>query len=67
MALPAIICPEAVDAIEGGDKISIDLEAGKILCGAGIIRFQPLPETVMEIIKAGGLLAYGRKKLREKK
>ncbi len=65
MALPALICPEAVDAIQGGDKISLDLETGEIRCATEIFRFQPLPETVMEVIKAGGLLAYGRKKLRE--
>ena len=65
MALPALICPEAVDAIQGGEKISIDLAAGEIRCDAGIFRFHPLPETVMEIIAVGGLLAYGRKKLKK--
>ena len=66
-ALPAIVCPDAVDAIENGEQISIDLEAGKISCQAGEFSFPPLPEAVMEIFNAGGLIPYTKRRLAELK
>lgn len=62
-ALPAIVSPEAVDAIHNGETIEIDLAAGEIRCSAGAFTFPPLPEAVMEIFNAGGLIAYTRQKL----
>lgn len=62
-ALPAIVSPEAVAAIENGETIEIDLAAGEIRCAAGTFNFPPLPEAVMEIFNAGGLIEYTRKKL----
>lgn len=65
-ALPAIACPEAVDAIKNGENINIDLSAGEIHCAAGTFAFPTLPEAVMEIFNAGGLIAYTRHKLETK-
>ncbi len=62
-ALPAIVCPEAVDAIQDGETIEINLEAGVITCAAGEFNFPPLPEAVMEIFNAGGLIEYTKKRL----
>ncbi len=62
-ALPAIVSPEAVDAIQNGEIIEIDLATGEIRCAAGIFTFPPLPEAVMEIFNAGGLIEYTRQKL----
>lgn len=64
-ALPAIVCPEAVDAIENGENVEIDLEKGIITCAAGEFNFPPLPEAVMEIFNAGGLIEYTRARLEE--
>jgi 3-isopropylmalate/(R)-2-methylmalate dehydratase small subunit len=64
-ALPAIVCPEAVDAIENGETVSIDLELGIITCQAGDFSFPPLPGAVMEIFNAGGLIPYTKKRLAE--
>ena len=64
-ALPAIVCPEAVDAIENGENVTIDLENGLITCQAGEFSFPPLPEAVMEIFNAGGLIPYTKKRLSE--
>jgi 3-isopropylmalate/(R)-2-methylmalate dehydratase small subunit len=64
-ALPAIVCPEAVDAIENGEQITINLNKGIITCQAGDFNFPPLPEAVMEIFEAGGLINYTREKLTE--
>ena len=62
-ALPALTCAEAADAIEDGETIDIELAAGEIRCKAGIFRFPPLPEQVMGIFEAGGLVAYTRERL----
>jgi 3-isopropylmalate/(R)-2-methylmalate dehydratase small subunit len=62
-ALPALICPEAVDAIEDKEIIEIDLKAGELHCKAGDFSFPPLPEIVWEIFDAGGLIPYTRKRL----
>ena len=62
-ALPAIVVPEAVEAIENGEVIEVDLAAGEVRCQAGIFTFPPLPEAVMEIFNAGGLIEYTRRKL----
>ena len=64
-ALPALICPDAVDAIGNGETIEIDLEAGEIHCDAGTFTFQPLPAAIMKIFEAGGLIPYTRNILRE--
>jgi 3-isopropylmalate/(R)-2-methylmalate dehydratase small subunit len=62
-ALPAIVCPEAVDAIQDGETININLEEGKITCAAGEFTFPPLPDAVMEIFNAGGLIEYTKNRL----
>lgn len=66
-ALPAIVCPEAVDAIQNGEAVTINLESGIITCAAGKFSFPPLPEAVMEIFNAGGLIDYTRERLAELK
>ncbi len=66
-ALPAIVCPEAVDAINSGEQVQINLAEGKIICEAGEYHFPPLPEAVMEIFNSGGLIEYTRARLQEMK
>jgi 3-isopropylmalate/(R)-2-methylmalate dehydratase small subunit len=51
-----IVCPEAVEAIEPGEEIEIDLEAHRIHNRAGSFSFPPLSPTIREILEAGGLL-----------
>ncbi|HET90824.1 MAG TPA: 3-isopropylmalate dehydratase small subunit [Chloroflexi bacterium] len=62
-ALPALTCPEAVDALEAGDEIELDLQAGEIRTSKGTFTFPPLPEAVMGIFEAGGLIPYTRQRL----
>ena len=62
-ALPALTCAEAVDAIEGDEVIEVDLVYGIIRCAAGVFQFPPLPDQVMGIFEAGGLISYTRKQL----
>jgi 3-isopropylmalate/(R)-2-methylmalate dehydratase small subunit len=63
-ALPALTSAEAVEAIQDGEEVTIDLTAGEIRCMAGVFNFPPLPEAVMNIFNAGGLIPYTRTKLK---
>jgi 3-isopropylmalate/(R)-2-methylmalate dehydratase small subunit len=66
-ALPAIVCSEAVDVIQDGETVQINLKEGLITCQAGEFTFPPLPEAVMEIFEAGGLISYTKNRLAESK
>lgn len=56
-ALPIVTC-DAVDGVEAGEEITIDFVRGKVITPRGEYAFPPLPQEVMEIIEAGGLIAY---------
>ena len=56
--LLALTCPEAVDVIEKGDEVEIDLEASIIRCPAGEFPFPPLSPTLSSILNAGGLIPH---------
>lgn len=60
--LVPIVCPDAVDAIENGETIEIDLTANRIRARAGEFSFPPLSPSLFEIIQAGGLIQMLRKK-----
>jgi len=66
-ALPALTCPEAVDAIENGEVIEINIKSGELHCAAGTFHFPPLPSNVLAIVEAGGLINYTRQKLAARK
>lgn len=62
--LPLLENKEAPEHIKEGDVISIDLEKGKIIAADGKeFGFPPLPPSVMEIVKEGGLIPYVKKKI----
>ncbi len=61
--LPAIELPSAVEAVREGDEVEIDLEGGRIITPAGTFSFPPFPPRVREILTAGGLIPYTRKRL----
>jgi 3-isopropylmalate/(R)-2-methylmalate dehydratase small subunit len=62
-ALPALACAEAVDALQEGEEVEVDLEAGEIRVGSGTYHFPPLPSMALAMMEAGGLIPYTRKKL----
>ena len=66
-ALPALTCPAAVDAIQDGETIEIDVAAGTIRCAAGAFHFPPLPPNVLTIFEAGGLIEYTKQRLAKRK
>lgn len=65
VGLPILECPEAVDAIEAGDSVKVDTEAGSIVNERTGEEFtaEPFPPFIAEIIEAGGLVARTRVKI----
>lgn len=65
LGLPIIEHKSAYEFISEGDLIEADLEKGYfILNGRQKFEFEPFPRFLMDIIKLGGLVEYGRKKLK---
>ncbi len=68
IGLPILECPEAAEKISQGDTVSVDLKKGVIKNETTGETFYaaPFPEFMQEIIDAGGLIEYVKKKLVEK-
>jgi len=58
---------DAVSAYNSGDNVSIDMEHGVIRINDQEFSFPLIPDEIIAIQNAGGLLNYTRKKLEEKK
>lgn len=63
--LPILECPEAVEDSEEGDEIEVDLESGEIrnLTRNRTFKAVPFPPFLLQVIKAGGLVEYTRRRL----
>ena len=65
MGLPILECPDAVDGINDGDEIEVNLSTGMIRnrkSGAEF-RASPIPPFMQELIEAGGLISYARSRI----
>lgn len=58
-----VVCPQAVDALEMGDSLTVDTEKFLVRTARGDFSFPPLSPSVAAIIDAGGLIPMLRKKL----
>lgn len=65
LGLPILECPEAVDAIQMGDEVEVDLESGTIanVTKGGSFTAKPFEPFVLEILNAGGLIEYTKRTL----
>ncbi len=65
IGLPLLESPEAVDAADTGDVLEIDLARGVIknVTKGKSFQAKPYPAFMSELIGAGGLVAYTRKRL----
>ena len=63
LGLPVLQCAEAVGQLKPGDEVEIDFAGGQILSGGRVFTFPRLPESVIGILEAGGLLEWTKKKL----
>jgi len=68
MALPILECDEAVDGSEMGDELEVDLESGAIrnLTRGTTFQAKPFPPFMLELLQAGGLVEYTKRKLAAK-
>ncbi|HTM06761.1 MAG TPA: 3-isopropylmalate dehydratase [Verrucomicrobiae bacterium] len=56
--LPAIECRDAAEAVGDGGEMSIDLDGGLIEAAGKSFRFAPYPQSLKQILDAGGLIPY---------
>lgn len=56
--LPIIIVPEAVNAFKQGNVVDIEFEKGIVNIEQHSFKFEPLPEKLMNIFKAKGLVNF---------
>jgi 3-isopropylmalate dehydratase small subunit len=65
MGLPILDCSEAVDEIEDGDEIEINLSKGTLrnLRSGAEFHASPIPPFMQELIDAGGLIGYARRQI----
>ncbi len=58
-----IECPDAIDAYQEGDSVVLNIDKGEILIAGKQFSFPTLPNEILAIREAGGLLEYTRQKL----
>ncbi len=65
IGLPIIEAPEAADAINAGDEVTVDTEAGTIIdhTTGEDFTFQPLTDVAADLVEAGGLVPMAKEKL----
>ena len=69
IGLPLLECEEAVDKTDAGDILEIDLSRGKIknLNKGVTFTAKTYPDFMAELISAGGLIEYTRRRLASRK
>ena len=69
VGLPILECAEAVKEMESGDRVTVDLVAGAVTNERTGRTHQtsPFPAFILEIIQAGGLVPYTRRRIEENK
>ncbi|MEM2192426.1 MAG: 3-isopropylmalate dehydratase small subunit [Candidatus Hadarchaeales archaeon] len=65
--LPVLTCPGIKGKFKSGDKVSVDFVKGEVknLTTKETFKTQPLPEFILEILRAGGLTPYMRRKMKK--
>jgi 3-isopropylmalate dehydratase small subunit len=65
IGLPILECPPAATAIRAGDRVEVDLAAGRITTPAtgSSWRAAPFPPFMQDLVAAGGLVPYTRRRL----
>lgn len=62
VGLPILACKDITKKVENGDELEVNFETGEIknLTRGELIKTDPFPEPLMQILKAGGLIAFLR-------
>lgn len=61
----ALLEADIVDDVEEGEVIEVDMSSGVIKCGKKVVKAKPIPPFMEELINAGGLINYLKKKLED--
>jgi 3-isopropylmalate/(R)-2-methylmalate dehydratase small subunit len=61
----ALLEADIFDDVEEGEEIEIDLTSGTISCRDKEVKAKPIPAFMVELVNAGGLIQYLKKKLEE--
>ncbi len=61
--LPALTCPAAVETLQTGDVVTVDLANHVIHSERGDFHFAPVSASVRGIVEAGGLIPYLKARL----
>jgi homoaconitate hydratase family protein/3-isopropylmalate dehydratase small subunit len=56
--LPILVVPEAVNNYKPGDHVEVDFASGQINITGKIFHFEPLPEQLVAVFEAKGLVNY---------
>lgn len=61
VGLPLMECPGITDHVSEGDILSVDMAAGEIRneTTGSVLKARPVPPFLMEMLEAGGLIAFG--------
>ena len=60
LGIPLFVAPEIVRSVQDGDKVTLDLAAGRLIAGERSFELPLLPEFAREILAAGGIVPYVR-------
>ncbi len=65
IGLPLLECDKAVDNIEAGDLVEVELSSGSIknMSNGMVFTAKPYPDFMSELIAAGGLIEHTKKRL----
>ena len=63
--LPILECDEAADKTQAGDTLEVELSTGEIVNVTRGLTFKakPFPDFMLQLIKAGGLIEYTKRKI----
>jgi 3-isopropylmalate/(R)-2-methylmalate dehydratase small subunit len=62
----ALLEADIFDIAQQGDEIEVDLSSGIISCRNVEVQAKPIPAFMVELVSAGGLMKYLKKKLEKK-
>ncbi len=62
LGLLALACPEAAAGAASGSRIRIDVERGEVQVDGARFQAPPIPELVLELHAAGGLVGWARER-----
>lgn len=65
IGLPVLESPEAVDGIDQGDIVEVDLARGEItnVSKGKVFQAQAYPDFIVDLVSAGGLVEYTKRRL----